>query len=66
MPVPKWMTGTPGVSRWITLRDVRQHVIAVVGGRERPDPGVEELDGLRAGLDLSVQVRHGDVARARP
>ena len=36
---------------------VRQHVLAIVVGPERADPGVEELDRLRAGVDLAVEVR---------
>src|SRR3972149_1925859 len=35
---------------------VRQDELAVVGGRERPHPGIEELDGLGAGGDLAVDV----------
>src|SRR3989304_1474180 len=37
---------------------VRQDELAVVGGRERPHPGIEELDGLGAGGG-----RAGHVAR---
>ena len=35
---------------------VRQHEFAVVRGSERPDPGVEELHHLHAGIDLGIQV----------
>ena len=35
---------------------VRQHVRAVVGGREAADPAVEELHGVGAGVDLRVEV----------
>src|SRR5262249_44577449 len=35
---------------------VRLHVLSVIGGRESADPRVEELNGLRAGLDLRTQV----------
>ena len=51
---------------------VRQDVLAVVVGGEGADPRVEKLDGLRAGLDLRVEVsgkrardaRHQRVPRA--
>ena len=47
VPVPKWITGTPGRDRRDQRAHVRQHVRAVVGGREAADPAVEELHGLR-------------------
>src|SRR5437588_1741063 len=55
------------------LARVRQNVFAVVVGAECADPGVEDLDGLRARFDLSVEVareragyeRHQRVPRAR-
>ena len=65
MPVPKWITGTPGVSAAIERPHVRQHVRAVVGGREAADPAVEELHGLGAGGDLRVQIARS-TARDEP
>jgi hypothetical protein len=56
VPVPKWMTGVPGVTPAMSARMCGQHVAPVVVGRERADPAVEELHGLRAGGDLQVQV----------
>src|SRR5205085_3728472 len=52
---------------------VRQDVLAVVVLAQSADPGVEDLDGLRAGLDLRVEVaregardgRHHGVPGAR-
>ena len=56
VPVPKWIVGH--VDRGEDPRRVRRDELVVVGGREGADPGVEELDHVRAGLDLG-----GDVAR---
>src|SRR5688500_18065025 len=36
-------------------RHVRLDVAHVVGGAERADPGVEELDHVHAGVDLGVE-----------
>ena len=41
--------------------DPRQHRSPVVVGGERPDPRVEQLHGLRAGLGLREQVRARDL-----
>jgi hypothetical protein len=44
---------------------VRQHELAIVRGRQRAHPGIEELDGLGPGGDLPVEVRRGDAGEAR-
>ena len=58
MPVPKWIVGTSTAAE--DARRVRLHELLVVGRRERADPGVEELDHVRARAHLAA-----DVARER-
>ena len=53
------MVGTPvGARAANTFARVRHGELAIVRGRERADPRVEDLDRLRPGFDL----RHDEVA----
>ena len=61
LPVAKLITGTPGVMPSMIALHVRQHVAAIVVGRQAADPAIEQLHGLCAGGDLGVQI-----ARDRP
>ncbi len=42
---------------------VRQHVLAVVGQRQRARPGVEQLDRVDPGVQLGTQETDGDVGQ---
>ena len=56
MPTPKWIVGTPVACQSIEdAPRVRQGELAVVPAAERAGPGIEDLDGLRARLDLREQ-----------
>ncbi len=36
--------------------NMRSYTIGIVIGRELADPGIEELDGLSAGVDLGAKM----------
>ena len=62
--VPKWITGTVRIEPGEEPRHVRLDEPAVVGRAERADPAIEDLEHLRTGRRLGVQVDRRRVDQA--
>ena len=55
--VPKWIDGTPvRLHRFQNDSRIGQDILVIVVGTKCADPTIEELDGLRAGVDLRDEI----------
>ena len=64
MPTPKWIRGTSRSSRDAsTAAECGMHVLAVVGDRQRADPGVEQLHRRGTRLHLHPEEGRGDLGQ---